>query len=76
MKRDIEASTTVRALREHARDVLVADPGCVVAERPSPHTKGRATALGNAEELREVRDREAACDLLLVLASCCGRTQY
>lgn len=39
MKRDIEASTTVLALLEHARDVLVADPGCIVAERPSPQER-------------------------------------
>lgn len=33
MKRDIEASTTVRAPVERARDILLRDPGCVLAER-------------------------------------------
>lgn len=33
MKRDIEASTEVRAAIERARDVLIGDPGCVAAER-------------------------------------------
>lgn len=36
MKRDIEASTKLRAPIERAHDVLIADPGCVVAERCSP----------------------------------------
>ena len=43
MKRDIEASTKVRAPIERAHDVIIADPGCVVVERCS------------AEERRERR---------------------
>lgn len=39
MKRDIEASTNIRAPIERAHDVLIADPGCVVAERCSPEER-------------------------------------
>lgn len=36
MRRDIEASTTVRAPIERAREVLTADPGVIVADRVTP----------------------------------------
>lgn len=33
MKRDIEATTTVRAPIDRAREILCSDPGCVLADR-------------------------------------------
>lgn len=35
MKRDVEASTNMRAPIERAHDLIIADPGCVVVERCS-----------------------------------------
>jgi len=41
MERDIEASTKRRALLDRARDVIVADPGCVVADVCSPEDRNQ-----------------------------------